>query len=174
MVAGAELQTLGAYEGILQDCLTAVKQRGHKALGEELARLAAQRIAALGSSPAEVMGIRPSRSGHKFRGYSLPRMMEAELLAARTDWRPVPDSVRAVFPEGQSNSKGMNLEQRLERQHGLSLNLAEGASDRGTLWILDDVVTTGATMSLTVSIARKLGFDPIFCFAVAVADEITE
>lgn len=174
MVAGAELCTLGAYEGVLQDCLTAVKQRGHKALGHELAQLVAQRIAEKQKGAAQVMGIRPSRSGHRFRGYSLPLMMESELLVARPDWMALPESLRSHFPEGQSNSKGMNLEQRLERQHGLSLNLPESAQGRGALWILDDVVTTGATMSLTVSVARQLGYDPIFCYAVAVADEVSE
>lgn len=173
MVAGVELRALGAYEGLLQECITAVKQRGHKAVGRELAQLAAGGVVASGLGPAQVMSLRPSRAGQRYRGFSLPMMMEDEVLA-RTGWQPVPRELRAYFPEGQSSSRGLNLEQRLERQQGLSPSFPEPPEGgRGMLWLLDDVVTTGATMSLAVAIARGLGYDPISCFALAVAEEAT-
>lgn len=172
MVAGVELRTLGTYEGVLQECLTAVKQRGHKALARELAQMAAQRIVAIRPDSAQVLSIRPSRAGQRFRGFSLPLMMEREVLA-RTGWQPVTAELRARFPEGQSSSQGLNLEQRLERQRGLPARSQSLEASRGPLWLLDDVVTTGATLSVAVGVARGLGYDPIRCFAVAVADEAT-
>lgn len=177
LVAGEQLLVLGDYEGCLQACLAAIKHQGHRALAAELAQLCAQRIAqAWGQvSSMQVYSIKPSRAGHRYRGFSLPAMMEKAVLS-RTGWTPLPEALAAQFPSGQASSRGMNLEERLQRQQSLHESAQARAPEttaRGPLLILDDVVTTGATMGSTVVMARALGFAPLHLFAVAVAEAPT-
>ena len=170
-MVGSELLTLGSYEGVLQACLTAVKQQGHKALGIELAQLAALRVEERwGKGPANrVYSIRPSRSGQRYRGFSLPLMIEQAVLA-RTGWPALEESLIGHFPDSKTSSQGLNLEQRLERQHRpLAPPSAQLGQGKGPLLILDDVVTTGATLGAAVITARELGFEPVNCCALAVA-----
>ena len=171
LVAGAELITLGAYEGVLQACLTAVKQQGHKSLARELAQMAGESAARCwGGGPERVVySVRPSRAGQRLRGFSLPWLMERAVLE-RTDWKALSEPLAASFPDRETSSQGLNLEERLARQQGAPWQgrPAEGTG-RGALLILDDVVTTGATLAAAVNAARELGFDPISCLALAVA-----
>lgn len=170
LLAGAELCTLGRYDATMTSCLSAVKQQGRKALGGELAALAAAKVHALWGSgtPRTVYSVRPSRAGQRFRGFSLPQMMERAVLEA-TGWHALPPELWGRFPGQTSTSRGLGLAQRLARG-GPSLRQAPSeVAHRGPLLILDDVVTTGATLAAAVETARALGFEPISCFALALA-----
>lgn len=168
----AELWTLGSYEGVLAEAIGAVKQKGHKALGRELARLAAravgQRWGRQGSH--HVYSLAASRSGQRLRGFSLPELMGQAVLE-QTAWNALDRNLAASFPDSVSSSRGLNLEQRLERQFpARSFRLSESGT-AGPILLLDDVVTSGATMGTAVARARELGFGPVRCFALALAPE---
>jgi predicted amidophosphoribosyltransferase len=172
LVLGAELLALGSYEGPLQACLTAVKQQGHKAVAAELALMAAQGVEQRWGRghPAKVYSIRPSRSGQRFRGFSLPLIME-RAVRERTGWVALEAALAGRFPDSKVSSQGLNLEQRLERQQRPAATPEPLSIGQGPLLILDDVVTSGATLGAAVAVARALGFEPITCCALAVAPQ---
>lgn len=174
LVAGEELLVLGDYPGTLQLCLTAIKHQGHRALAAELAQLCAQRITqAWGKESSMVVySIKPSRAGQRYRGFSLPGMMEQAVLA-RTGWPRLPIELTSLFPDSQGSSQGLNLEERLQRRRRGQSEPPEPLhfeAVRGPLLILDDVVTSGATLGAAVAAAQQAGFSPVRCFAIAVAE----
>jgi predicted amidophosphoribosyltransferase len=172
LVGGAELLALGEYRGVLQACLTAVKREGYRALAKELADLAARQVTLSWGAgpPRQVYSIRPSRSGQRFRGFSLPAAME-KAVVARTGWSSLEPALAREFPDCRFSTRRLSLEQRLERRFEKVGVPAPEATSRGPLLILDDVVTTGATLSASVARATELGFAPIVCFALAVVDD---
>ncbi len=168
----AELRTLGSYEGVLAEAIGAVKHKGHKALGRELARLAALAVGRRWGSNERhsVYPLRASRSGQRYRGFSLPGMMEEAVLET-TGWSALDGETARRFPDSAVSSHGLNLEQRLERQFPNRPFQTQENREAGPILLLDDVVTSGATMGAAVSRARELGFGPVRCFALALAPE---
>lgn len=173
LITGASLITLGRYEGFLAESLTAVKKRGHKALAKELSELAAMAIVQRWGREESwtVHAVRPSREGHRYRGFSIPQMMEKAVIES-TGWQALEPSLAASFPGSLSSSRGLSLEQRLGRQSDSDISSSGKCQPRGPLLLLDDVVTTGATLGKAVSTARELGFEPVSCFALALAPEL--
>lgn len=166
-LSGHTLWTLGSYEGLLKKSITSVKTQGHKALGKELAEIAGQIIAeriAPTFRPDFVMAVPASGQGQRFRGFSLPQMMEAQVVE-KTGWQSLPPKLRRTFKSAKKSSRGLNKEARLARSKGLVQRTEEEAD--GALLILDDVVTTGATLSRCLEQAESMGYSDIRCFALA-------
>lgn len=169
VVLDCELWALGAYEGVLSRALSAVKHRGQTALASHLAERLAQDCARRWESapPQRVLGLPSSRSGRRYRGFSLPSLLQ-EAVVRRTGWSPLESELAACFLAAPSSSRGLGLQQRLARAASSGLGELEG-SGQGRLLLLDDVVTTGTTMAQAIRTARALGFDPVCCGAVALA-----
>ena len=114
------LWTLGSYEGLLQSCIATIKNRGHRALAEELSQVAALRFLEVFPFRAEVdavMAVPASRQGQRFRGFSLPQMME-DALRAQSGWPTLPPDIRRCYRSAAKSSKGMGGAERLARMHG--------------------------------------------------------
>lgn len=169
------LLSFGSYEGVLQKALTAVKSQGHQAAGKELARQAADvwlpQIQADSRSP-RLHPIAPSTAGQKLRGFSLTKLLAQE-LQRRSGWPLLEQELAATFPSDSGRSRGMGVAERWNRRR-LSSEQFEPVSrtQSGTLVLIDDVVTTGATMSATASAARQMGFAPVIGLALAVAPSL--
>lgn len=167
-VNGHTLWSVGPYDGLLKTCIVGVKKRGHKALARELARLAAE--AFLEKFPhleaiQAVMAVPSSEQGQKFRGFSLSQMVE-EALFARGGWEPLPADLRRCYRAMSKSSQGMGPSARMARMHGDKLEAHPAAQGKGLL-LVDDVVTTGATLFRCLTQAEQHGFGPIYCFALA-------
>lgn len=153
----------------MKECILTVKKRGHRALGEELASAAAEMLVAAvprQSEVAAVLAVPPSQQGQKFRGFSLPQLME-ERLCALTGWPSLPPEQRRVFRSLARSSQGMTRDDRLARQREVSEVEESNVPLVGTLLLLDDVVTTGATLSRCILQAEKQGYREILCVALA-------
>lgn len=171
MVGGVPLLTMGCYDGALRGVLVAVKSRGHRAAGRELARHGVEQwLAQPDRLPVEarIHAVRASRAGEKLRGFSLPRML-AEELRRHTGWPLLEPSLASWFPTDSKRSRGLGLEERWARRQARAVPPELQRGCRGGLVLVDDVVTTGATMAATVNVARELGFRPIVCLALATA-----
>lgn len=167
-LGGRTLWTLGGYDGLLQNCIATIKNRGHRALAQELSQVAAQSFLEAFPHPSQVdavMAVPASRQGQRFRGFSLPQMME-DALRACSGWPTLPSDMRRCYRSADKSSKGMGGAERLSRMHGERVEAHPQAKGKGLL-LVDDVVTTGATLNRCLTQAEQQGFEPIFCFALA-------
>lgn len=168
-VSGTTLYTLGAYGGLLSDCILAAKTKGQRAVASELAELASEiwRTTESVSGLAQyVMPIPSSVEGEKFRGFNLPNLL-AEAFQQRCALAPVPMEVRSAFRRARHTSKGLSAAERLSRLGTPATDADGDGVERGRLLLIDDVVTTGATLSQAIDQAKKLGFSSVICFALA-------
>lgn len=169
------LLSFGSYEGVLQKALTAVKSRGHQAAGRELARLAAEvwlpQIQE-GAIRPRVHPVAPSTAGQKLRGFSLTKLLAQE-LQQRSGWPMLEERFASSFPSDSGRSRGMGIAERWNRRR-LPLEQSESVSRAGSgaLILIDDVVTTGATMTATASVAKEMGFAPVIGLALASAPSL--
>ena len=160
--------TLGAYDGLLKECILGIKNRGHKALAKELSRAAAK--AFLEAFPQQdrihaVMAVPSSKQGQKFRGFSLPQMIE-EGLRETAGWPTLSPSLRRCYRAAAKSSRGLGRSERLARVQTADVQAFEEAKGKGLL-LVDDVVTTGATLTRCVTQADQQGFAEVYCFALA-------
>jgi len=167
-LAECTLWSLGPYEGLLKQCITTVKARGHKALAVELAEFAAERAYAelKDQGPINaIFAVPASQQGQRFRGFSLPQIMETK-LAEKSGWPSLEQKLRRVYRSSTKNSQGLTKGDRLQRNQAMLTDVDKRAN-LGTLLLLDDVVTTGATLGRCVAQATMQGFENVVCFALA-------
>lgn len=174
MVGGVPLLTLGCYEGPLRSIVMAVKSQGHRAAGRELAGCGVdswmEYLPGFPSRPT-IYPIAASSSGQKLRGFSFPSMLAGE-LHRRTSWPLLESSVARLFPSDSGRSRGLGLTDRWARRMFRQPEGTLPKSVRGPLVVIDDVVTSGATMTSAVTVAHQLGFEPIVGLALAVAPSV--
>lgn len=160
---------MGAYDGALRRLIKAIKQSGQREAGREISALACHfllRSMHLAAKP-KLYAIAPSVLGQRYRGFSLPDLIAHELLS-KTEWDLIDSRLAAQFGHLRSSSKGLGLQERFARKQ-LMAKPAGSGEDLGSILIIDDVITTGATMAYAVKIARGLGFSKVTCFALAMA-----
>lgn len=164
-VSGSTLWTLGPYSGLLKSCIKKVKTKGHKPLARELAALAAEQMVESELQINAVLAVPSSQQGKRYRGFSLPAYLE-EAVVERTGWPPLELSLRRVYRSVDKSSQGLSKGDRWRRQ-----SVASGETGKqenlGHLLLLDDVVTTGATLTRYAAQAREQGFSKVTCFALA-------
>ena len=174
MVGGVLLLSFGSYEGVLQKALTAVKSQGHQAAGKELARQAADvwlpQIQADSRSP-RLHPIAPSTAGQKLRGFSLTKLLAQE-LQRRSGWTMLEEGFASSFPSDSGRSRGMGIAERWNRRRLSEQSESVSRAGSGALILIDDVVTTGATMSATANVAKEMGFAPVIGLALSSAPSL--
>lgn len=161
------LWTLGEYQGLLKKCITSVKDRGQQAVAEELALLAAETLAEKCPQITRLqssMAVPSSRQGQRFRGFSLAQKVEEE-IRKRFELNELPHSLRLQYRSSQKTSRGLGREGRLSK--ALEKPEQGDGKERGSLLLVDDVVTTGGTMIRAIEQAKAQGFSEICCFALA-------
>lgn len=167
VVGGAELLTLGEYEGLLSRCISQVKNQGRKSLAEELGRHSASFLKRRWHSRpiTSVLPLASSRQGRRFRGFSLPLIL-AKSIGRECGWALLEQEQAALFPQQERSSQGLDLAGRLRRAEP-SVASKDSVQPRGSLLLVDDVVTSGSTMLAAVETAYRLGWKPVQCFALA-------
>lgn len=168
VVASAPLYSLGPYQGLLRECVLAVKAKGQRALGQELARIAVETLQlqpGVFDGVQHVMAVPSSKEGSRFRGFSLPAIM-ADAVGKSFSLSAPPRDCAQAFGRSAKTSKGSSAGQRMGRLKEFEPRKVARVEGGGLL-LVDDVVTTGATLAVAIEQARALGYSQVVCFALA-------
>lgn len=146
------------YRGLVRRVLLACKREGRTPLAGPLAALLAAAIADAAPPPGVELCVVPStRAAYRHRGFEFAR-----LVLARTGLGAV-RVLAAARPHRQQ--KTLDREQRRANLHGV--HRARGRLDGRRFLIVDDVVTTGATLAEAARAIREAGGEPVGAVAIA-------
>lgn len=157
------LIALGPYDGPLRAAVLSLKFRGCRRVGTILGRWIADRII----WPFDLIVPVPLHAQRlRDRGYNQADVL-ARAIAAQSRRRCVPDSVvRVRATEPQS---GLGLEERranVDRAFGAGSKIGEVL--RRSILVVDDVVTTGATVAGCAAVLRCAGARAIYVACAAI------
>jgi ComF family protein len=152
------------YTGRVRDVLLGFKYRNRRAVAAHLAGLVVNRVAAAGVAPDVVTWAPTSAHRRRQRGFD-----QAELVArqvARQLGRPCRRLLeRAPDPTPQTGRD------RAERLHGPDFR-AHPAVPAVHILLVDDVVTTGATLRAAAAVLRRAGAIDVTPAAVAATPAV--
>ncbi|MDN3496409.1 phosphoribosyltransferase family protein [Planococcus sp. APC 4015] len=145
-----------AYGGVAARVVRALKEDGRTHLARDLAPALDAAIAASGSPSAVLVPVPTSRASYRLRGFRV-----AELVARRAG-APVERRLRLVRQPG--DQRGLDIE---ARRANVVASMAARRPASGPVLLLDDVVTTGATLSEAARALRASGTAVIGAVTIA-------
>lgn len=158
------------FESIAARCIRRLKDDGEtllaRPLGAALGEVLAGVVAAQGEAdaPVRLVPIPTSRSAFRRRGYRVP-----ELLIRRAG--SVPD--RLLAPRGRrADQRGLDSAGRAENARGSMRS--RSVIGGGVVVLVDDVVTTGATLDEAAHTLRDAGFRVVSAVALAATPRLGE
>jgi ComF family protein len=153
-----------AYAGPMRRALAALKYGSASRLAPILAQVALPRLsAALAvSGPATLVPVPVHLERRRIRGYNQAELIARE-LAKRAGLVTSPMLVR-VRPTTKQHR--LNRTARLANLRG-AFGVAPGAGIPSTVLIVDDIITTTATLEACASVLREAGVGAVYGFAIA-------
>jgi len=151
------------FEGPIRRALHNLKYRRNVALGDSLARPLAEYVGELGWPVDLVVPVPLGKERMKERGYNQVALL-AMPLAAINHWQYAP---RALARSRETRSQvGLTIGERKENVSGAFL--AKSALVSGvTVLLLDDVATTGATVSACAAALMNAGVRTVYALTLA-------
>lgn len=168
LVRGHAVPTVAAGEhtDLLRAVIVAWKEENHATLLAPLAHLVAASIAALPlDGPLTLIPVPTSRRSRRARGADLVHELAttaAGLLREVGLDAEVQEALRLT--RRTADQSGLDAEQRARNLHGA---FAARSTSRGAVVVVDDIVTTGATIGEAVRALRAAGHRPIAAAVVA-------
>jgi ComF family protein len=154
-----------AHDGPMRRALAALKYSGAARLAPILARQAAPALApllAVSGRPATLVPVPVHPERLRTRGYN-----QAELIAralARAAALPCGSLLERVRPTTKQHR--LDRAARLANLRG-AFAVREGAPYTATVILVDDIITTTATLEACASVLREAGAEAVYGFAVA-------
>lgn len=158
-------RAVGLYEGALREIVHALKYRGHRSLAAPLGALMEEADAGLlaGADAVVPVPLHPWR--HLRRGFN--QADELAQFLGRPVWRPLR---RRTLGVSQAKLRGDQRRTNVQSAYGLS-RLRAGALCRRPKYVvlIDDVMTTGATLDACSRVLRESGVEWIGALTLARA-----
>jgi competence protein ComFC len=144
----AQARAAVAYDASVQRLVAGWKERGLRGLAEDAAELVAERLPGLA---ADVVTFVPADRGRLGERGHHPAARLAAALAARMR---LPCEPLLVRPRGSQRQRGLSL---AERRRNVAGAFAATRQVGGSVLLVDDVYTSGATVSAAASALRAAG-----------------
>ncbi|WP_298868099.1 ComF family protein [uncultured Microbacterium sp.] len=154
---GLDVHAALAYQDVAARCIRCLKEEGATMLARPLGLALRSVLAAQAPAGALIVPVPTGRAAYRRRGYRVP-----ELLVARAGFTPE-RMLRAARRTG--DQRGLGRADRARNVAG-SLRAVRPGGGREVV-IVDDVVTTGATLDEAARALRAAGFRPICAVALA-------
>lgn len=162
--AGVPLRAAGTWDGPMRHAVAAMKFQGVLSLADPVARLMAR--AAAGVRVDAVVEVPPDAARLRRRGYHVPALLAGRVaVLLGVPHRPLLRT-DGVLP----TQRGLGREERLENLAGVFL---ASRCDGLALLLVDDVVTTGATLREASAALRRAGAVRVEGLAAAVSEMLT-
>lgn len=144
------------FEGVTGRVLRALKEDGRTDLARDLAPALAAAVAAIGDPGAVLVPIPTSRAAYRRRGYRV-----VDLVAARAGLR-----IEPLLRQTRRTADQRGLDQHRRRHNVEGSLVARDAAARRVI-VIDDVVTTGATLAEAARALRAAGAEVVGAAAIA-------
>jgi len=153
------------YEGAVREAILRLKFQGAASvaepLGELIARVAAEEF---GGEFDTVTWVPVSRKRLRKRGYDQARLL-AEAACRRWDVEPVPLLRKIVDNPPQSGIR----DAAARRANVLGVYEASEAARGRRILLVDDICTTGATLTECIRVLKDAGAEDVVCAVVALS-----
>ena len=161
---GVDIEAAAVYDGVMRKLVLALKQRRSRAIAAVLGELLIERTEFDVDALQVVTWAPTSRRHVRERGHD-----QAKLIAAAVSQQVGVPLQRTLMREGDRAQTGKSRRDRLE---GPTFVAAPFVKERRIL-VIDDVVTTGATLTAAYECLTSRGASYVACVAVAATPEPT-
>lgn len=166
LASGLEVISAAPYEGIARELVTKMKFAARLTLAE----VAAERmVRAWGATRAGWMvSVPPSPARERARGYDMAYIL-GQLVAREANWAQVAPIIER---DDGPRQVGRPRNERLADPPRVRLLSGKARLPRHDLWLIDDVLTTGATLTACAEVLRAAGATRVRALTFARADSL--
>jgi len=157
------VKPLAIYEGVIRECIHALKYENNQSLGELFSDWLADLVHDEGWDIDLVMPVALSDQRVRQRGYNQSALI-ARPLAARLHQPYSSFGLKRI--RNTPSQVGLSAEERRQNVAGAFRALREIVNEKHVL-LVDDVLTTGATLEACTSALNTAGVRAIYCVTVA-------
>lgn len=157
---GGSALTAFHYSGVPRELVVRLKFGGERKLADPIAALALENWRAVPGSESLVIPVPTTRARLRKRGYN-----QAALIARKVASKTGASFTGALSRVCGDSQVGLSAAARKQNVKG-AFKLADKLPGNADAWIVDDVMTTGATLSECVSILRSAGVRRVTCAVV--------